>query len=111
LSGGKETKGQKDLKDEKDLGEVMGVSDGTVGSGCGFARRGEAPAVFSCDGSLGRRTGMEGSWVTRLLFGVAPSDHEMLFVIINMFYFILTKMSTGIFVVFVDSTGKRKATE
>ena len=31
-------------------------------------------------GSLGR-TGIEGALAARLLFGVAPSDHEMLFVI------------------------------
>jgi hypothetical protein len=33
-------------------------------------------------GSLGG-TGIEGALEARLLFGVAPSDHEMLFVIIR----------------------------
>ena len=35
-------------------------------------------------GSLGG-TGIEGALEARLLFGVAPSDHEMLFVIIGTF--------------------------
>ena len=35
-------------------------------------------------GSLGG-TGIEGTFEARLLFGVAPSDHKLLFVIMCMF--------------------------
>ena len=52
------------------------VREGRVG----FTRRAEGtPTVFRSDGPLGKRSGMKGSFEARLLFGVAPSDHEMLF--------------------------------
>jgi hypothetical protein len=59
-----------DLKDLKDLN---GMEAGRMLP--------ESKLLF---GSLGG-TGMKGTLEARLLFGVAPSDHEMLFVIMNMF--------------------------
>ena len=61
---------EKDLKDLKDLKELEGGR-----------MLPESKLLF---GSLGG-TGMKGTLEARLLFGVAPSDHEMLFVIIQKF--------------------------
>ena len=65
-----------DLKERMDVMDVMDAMDGAVRDG----RAGGTPTVFS-SGPLGKRSGMKGSFEARLLFGVAPSDHEMSFVI------------------------------
>jgi hypothetical protein len=62
--------------------EGAAVRERSVGWVRGVGRRAEGtPTVFNCDGSPGRRSGMKGSFETRLLFGVASSGHELLFVI------------------------------
>jgi hypothetical protein len=62
-----------DFMDAMDLKDLNGVEAGRM-----------LPDSKLLFGSLGG-TGMKGTLEARLLFGVAPSDHEMLFVIMNMF--------------------------
>ena len=65
-----------------DLKERMDAMDGGGGAVRDGRRAEGTPTVFS-SGPLGKRSGMKGSFEARLLFGVAPSDHDLLFVIIK----------------------------
>ena len=85
MQGVRRENGLRESEDEKDLMDLKERMDAMDGGGAAVrdGRRAEGtPTVFS-SGPLGKRSGMKGSFEARLLFGVAPSDHEMSFVIMG----------------------------